>query len=153
MRLDIIVDTREQEPWGFRQYKDIYIQRDTLDWGDYTLVGQDRPSDDFNCIIERKKNAQELLGNLGNGWDRFQAEAEGLAPYRRKCVIVCGPDNFEYLYDRGFTKIHPNFAYKQIALLYAKYDIPVMFFSNRECAEEYAFRFLLENKRLLDASH
>ena len=145
--LKIIVDTREQNPltWEneLKPY-DVVLTRDKLDFGDYSLVGHDQPSDDDSIVIERKKNCQELVGNLGTNWDRFKDEMAGLKAYKHKSIIVCGPNNFAHLYNQGFTKLHPNFIYKRLADLFIYYNISTVFLNTREDAENYIYRLFNE---------
>ena len=151
-KLKIIVDTREQQPLTFAQFEHVETGRDTLGAGDYTIVGQDMPGDDFSVIVERKKDAKELAHNLGKGWDRFLREAEILATYKVRQIVVCGPDNFHYLYDRGMTKMHPSFCYKRLTTLLVDYNISTIFLPTRELAENYIFRLFYEmSKRLRDS--
>lgn len=138
--MQIIVDTREQEPLKFEGYEGLTLCKDKLDAGDYTLVGHDMPNDDDSVIIERKASCRELLGNLGAGWDRFKNELEILSKYRHKCIVVCGHNNFDYLYTRDMTKLSPNFVYKRLGDIYLTYGISVFFANSREEAESYIAR-------------
>lgn len=149
-KINIIVDTRETQPLLFSTYDDIEICRDKLDAGDYSMSGYDLPGDDNSIIIERKADCQELVTNLGSKWKQFEAEARLLSMYKHKAIIVCGPDNFEYLYTRGFTKLHPNFIYKQLSYLFINFGIPTIFMSDRENAENYIYRLLIEVRRKND---
>lgn len=136
----LMVDTREQQPLTFEDFEDIVIWRDTLDVGDYTISGHDRPADDHSVIIERKANCKELVTNLGAEWDRFKREAEILSNYKIKQIVVCGPDNFGFLYDKKYTKLHPNFIYRQLGILLLDYGISTIFLPDRKAAESYIFR-------------
>lgn len=143
----ILRDTREQTPFEWDGYEDITITSETLEAGDYTIVGHDMPGDDSSIIVERKKNCNELIGNVGANWDRFLREAELLAQYKTKLIIVCGPCNFDYLYDNKLTKLHPNFVFKQLAHLQINYGISTLYFPNKEQAENYVFRLFVETIR------
>jgi ERCC4-type nuclease len=144
-KINIIVDTRENDPLLFSLYdEEIKTHRDKLDAGDYTLFAHDMPGDDDSIIIERKANCQELVNNLGKKWEQFKAEAELLSKYKHKVILVCGPDNFNYLYDRGFTRLHPNFIYKQLNYLWINYGIQTLFLPDRDTAENYIFRSFVE---------
>lgn len=140
MTLNILIDTREQDPLLFVGCEDVQISRELVPAGDYTLVGHDMPGDDHSVAFERKKNCQELCGNLGTGWDRFVREAEKLQQYTYKQIVVCGHDNFLELYNRKFTQLHPNFIYKRLAELHINYGITTIFLPNREIAQNYIFR-------------
>lgn len=148
--LKIISDTREQYPFEFKEYDNIRIYNDTLDFGDYTLVGHEFPHDDESIIIERKAHCKELLNNLGTNWNRFEREAEELQKYKHKCIIVCGPENFNMLYRQNLTQINPDFAYRQLSILHTKYQLPTLFFENRENAENYVYRMFKRIKELVN---
>jgi ERCC4-type nuclease len=138
--LKILIDTRENDPLPFSAYDNVVTSFDTLEGGDYTLVGHDRRGDDYSVIIERKKNCAELVRNLGAEWDRFRAQLEITNKYAYRQIIVCSPDNFEYLYSAGFTKLHPNFVYKRLADILVDYGVGVTFLYSRQCAENYIYR-------------
>lgn len=141
--IPILQDTREQDPLLFNDYS-VKIFQDTLPCGDYSLVGHDQPNDDYSIIIERKKNCSEFITNLGTSWDRFINEAEKLRTYKYRQIVVCGPNNFEFLIERGFTKLSLNFIYKRLATLSLDYGIPVIFCPDRPHSENYIFRLFKE---------
>ena len=37
--MEIIIDTREQKPWGFSSYSNIVTTSRKLDNGDYSIIG------------------------------------------------------------------------------------------------------------------
>lgn len=139
--ISFICDTREQDPLLFQNYKGVRVGRDTLNAGDYTMAGYDMPGDTNSVIVERKKNCMELITNLGAKWEQFCAEAQKLYAYRHRAIVVCGPENFGYLYDRGLTKLSPNFVFKQLSYLHMEYQLPTIFCNSRDQAENYIFRF------------
>jgi ERCC4-type nuclease len=138
-KIKIIVDTREKEPLRFSNYE-CCIGIDTLDAGDYSICGFDRPNDDESIIIERKKDCKELVSNLVQKWNVFSRELEIISKYKHKYIVVCGPNNFPFLYSRGFTQVHPSFVYSKIAEIMMNYQIPVIFASSREDAENIIYR-------------
>lgn len=142
------MDTKEQQPLNFHSFDFIETCHDHLPAGDYTIVGHDMVTDDHSVIIERKKNVQELVNNIGAEWDRFISEAEILKQYKHKSIIVCGPNNIDYLYSRGFTKISPGFFYKQLSILQIEYGLPTIFAGDRESAEHYMVRYFNHIVRL-----
>lgn len=137
--LNIIQDTREQDPLIFEGYP-IKVGVDALPAGDYSLVGHDQPSDDFSVIIERKANCSELIGNLGTNWDRFERSLEKLAQYKHAQIVVCGNNNFDYLIEKDFTKLSLNFIFAQIVKIQLDYGIPIIFCGNRPNATNYIYR-------------
>ncbi len=143
--MHVLHDTREQQPLTWRNFRgeliyNITIGRDTLTAGDYTIAGHDLPGDDNSIIIERKKDCKEFVVNLVAKWDVFQNELKLMAQYKNRQIIVCAPENFDVLYRQGLTKVSPNFAWSRIADIQTYYQIPVIFFDNREKAQEYLFR-------------
>lgn len=138
----IIRDSREQQPLTFVNYEDVVISPDKLDAGDYSLAAFDMPGDDYSVIIERKKDCRELASNLttDEGWRRFQAEAEILSKYKIKQIIVCGPNNFEFLISRGYLQSNLSFIYSRLAAMKVCYGVDVLFLNNRDEAENYIYR-------------
>jgi ERCC4-type nuclease len=146
----VIKDTKEKDGFNFKDYTDVKISNDSLKYGDYTLAICDHPDFDESVIIERKKNCRELINNLGSEFERFCREMDGLQKYKHKQIIVCGPNNFSYLVDRGLTKLSLNFIYKQLAYLQVNYNVDILFFPNIEEAENYVYRLFKEIERKLD---
>lgn len=144
-KIKILRDTREQNPWNFDRFVEyIDISKDTIPYGDYTLVGHEHYKDDNSIIIERKKNTLEIVTNLGTAWDRFKCELEELSKFRYKQIIVCNSCNIEYLYRSGMTKLNPAFFYRQLSSIYINYNIPTLFFDNSSQAEEYVSRLFYQ---------
>lgn len=142
-KIHIIRDTKEKKPLLFNQY-DVTVGSDALKAGDYTMSGFDMPGDDNSVIVERKKDCMELCGNLGVGWEAFCNEAELLTRYNHRCIVVCGPYNFPYLYEKKYTKMSPSFIMKRLAILQLKYGLFTIFLQDRDTAEEYIFRLFNE---------
>lgn len=137
----IIRDSREQQPLTFSEYN-VVISPDKLDAGDYTMAAFDMAGDDYSVIIERKKDCRELATNLvtDEGWRRFLAEAEILAKYKIRQIIVCGPNNFDFLISRKYLNTNISFIYSKIAYLKVCYGVDVLFLNTREEAENYIYR-------------
>mgnify|MGYP007100055221 CR=1 FL=1 len=146
--LRIICDTKEQRPLLWKGYDGVIVGRDSLTEGDYSIAGHDLPGDDYSIVIERKKNCNELLTNLGTKWEQFRNEAERLRPYYFKQIVVCDLPNFEHLYEQGLTKMHPGFVYRQLAILATEYDFTTTFMPSPEAAENYIFRLFTRMQKL-----
>lgn len=146
----ILFDSREQNPFLFKEYDYIRPVRETLEVGDYTLVGHDMPGDDQSVIVERKADTKELLTNIGQKWERFLNEMKGIREYKNRMILVCGPNNIEFLYRQGLTQVHPNFFYKQLAILQIEYGVPVIFMPDRIHAESYMVRYFNHIIRLMN---
>jgi len=136
----VIVDTREQQPLDFVSYEEVNYGFDTLTAGDYTVAGLDLPGDDFSVIFERKKDCQELASNLVAKWDTFEKELLAMSKYQYPCIIVGKPYSFPYLYEQGFTKVHPNLFVSKLEIIQNDFRIPVLFMDSRESVERYMYR-------------
>ena len=137
----VILDSREQQPLLFKDYP-VISSPDKLDAGDYTIAGHDMPGDDLSVIIERKKDCRELATNLitDEGWRRFVAEADILAKYKVRQIVVCSNNNFDHLVSRGYIRSNTSFIYSRMAALKIFFGIDVIFFPSREEAENYIYR-------------
>ena len=80
MSLQIIVDTREKEPYTFYG-EDVEIHYDKLDTADYTLVGLEN-----KLAVERKKSVSEISQNLISA--RFTKELKRMTQIPHS-FIVC----------------------------------------------------------------
>jgi ERCC4-type nuclease len=158
--VDIIIDTREQLPWSFKNIpsgislRNTYI--DTLSAGDYCLVGMsgEKNSQEFSVIVERKAKMEEFLGNIGTNWERFKKELEKLSKFSRPVIII--EDDMSKAYARykcrrGFFNLHPSFILKRVAEIYVEYNIPVFFVSNRSTGEQLALS-LFKRASVLDGA-
>ena len=87
MTLQIIVDTREQNPWDFAwAAPNVEVTHTKLHTGDYSLVGHE----DRFCI-ERKSACSEFASNISQ--DRFKREIERLKNIEfRYLIIECSYD-------------------------------------------------------------
>lgn len=143
--MTIIIDTREQRPWSFRE--DINIIYGTLKTGDYALDGDD------SFAIERK-SMDDFLGTISSGWERFQREIERMAEFSAKVIIVEG-DYREVCYASDMTLAHshwrlsPQFVMKRIAEL-TMMGCSVLFACDRELAAGLATSILIQRKYELD---
>jgi ERCC4-type nuclease len=91
--LRIIIDTREQAPWGWAA-SDATTEIHGLTAGDYALAsdcervkGKDAYAVRF--AIERK-SLEDFLGTISAGWDRFQRELARMESFPARVVIVEG---------------------------------------------------------------
>ena len=70
--MNIIIDTREKEPWDFQFWGCKHVNR-KLDYGDYSIDGLEEI-----VALERKKSLAELSINLGKKRKQFFTELEQL---------------------------------------------------------------------------
>lgn len=142
----IVIDTREQRPWGFPPYVDNEIG--TLRTGDYAIKG-----DDQNFAIERK-SADDFAQTISSGWHRFSKELARMEQFVCKVIIV--ETDFEtFCYriwqgriippDHNHDRVTPQFVMKRLAQLTLK-NISVIFAGNAELAAAIALRIFYERQ-------
>lgn len=132
--LTFIVDTREQRPFDFAPIEPkIRIQKGTLQTADYSIMGLEN-----EVCVERKGTVEELLGNIGTGRERFEAELIRMREFKAKMVVICEPWDM-----MGFTrcKISPKSVMGSIAS-WTTWGIPFYFFPNAQIAAQMTARFL-----------
>lgn len=146
----VLVDTREQAPWGFQQIvierRLWVIRRDvtTLLTGDYTITGcEDR------LVIERK-SAADLVGSVTVGNARFRREHERMQVVVESggfaCVIVEGSLSAicdELDADLG-RRVTSESIMGAVASWPRRYGVHWLFAGDRRRAELLAFRVMLK---------
>ena len=146
----IVIDSREQRPWGFPPH--IPVEIATLKTGDYAIKG-----DENNFAIERK-SGDDFLGTISSGWPRFCKEIKRMENFPAKIIIVEADfETFCYRTGQGIVlppnhehiKVTPQFVMKRIAELTMK-QICVLFAGNAEYGSAIALRILLERDQIKD---
>jgi len=108
VRLKLVVDTREQQPWIFPD-EFAQVRRGTLKSGDYALDGDDV------FAIERK-SLDDFLGTISSGWERFARELARMSGQRR-IVIVEGTAQQIVSGDHNHSRLSARFIFRRIAEL------------------------------------
>ena len=80
--LEIMIDTREQKPLVFNKSSEL-----KLDFGDYTLAGQD-----YNYTYVDRKAEQDFKGTLSGGFERFKRELERVKQFESYLFVVVESD-------------------------------------------------------------
>ncbi len=135
LRLHIIVDTREQQPWVFPDELAV-VQRGTLNAGDYALNG------DPLFAIERK-SMDDFLGTVSSGWDRFGRELERMAGHVARVVVVEGCIMQIVDGQHNHPCLSGKFIFKRIAQL-TLHRVSVLFADNPVSAAGIAYSILRE---------
>lgn len=79
----LLVDTREQVPYQFRDCGMVVKQRrEGLRTGDYSLEGYE------SHVCAERKSLQDLYGTLGQGRERFSREIERMAAMNISVIVV-----------------------------------------------------------------
>lgn len=137
----IIVDTREQHPWVFKEFA---TAKRKLDTGDYSIEGLE----DKLCI-ERKNGMAEIATNMTES--RFPDVIERMSKYPHSYILIeCNYDQLMN-YPRGSDvpqrlwsniKITPGFILKFLTQLSVSHNIHVIFCGNAEWAEKTALSIM-----------
>jgi ERCC4-type nuclease len=130
--LVIVIDTREQRPYGFGDK--VSIQRKALQTGDYSVAGLE------NEIAIERKSLDDLIGSLSAGRERFNKELERLKHYPVK-AIVCEAAWCHVITGDYRSKMSPAAAYGSIIGIIAM-GIPVVMAGGRMEAERACYSIL-----------
>lgn len=133
----IIVDTREQQPWIFKNYAQAHQKLDT---GDYSIQGLETL-----LAIERKKSINEIANNIVE--PRFKDVIGRLSQLKYSFILLefnidnvlnypIGSNLPKRMWDK--IKISPAFIMKHILDWELKYNIKVIFCGNATNAEQVA---------------
>jgi len=130
-----IVDTREQEPYGFDPRLVVAVRR-ALPAGDYSVAGME------NTVAVERKTVDDFVSTVIHGRKRFRRELLKLAEYRAACVVVeaCLADVLQGRYRGG---AHPNSVLGNALSLILDFRIPVFFCDNRQAACHFVQAYLL----------
>lgn len=138
----IIIDTREQQPWGFDNYVKAHKKLDT---GDYSIEGLEN-----TLTIERKKSSSEFATNIVES--RFKDVVMRLSQFKYSFLLLEFDLEDLLIYPVGSTvprkmwskvKITPAFLIKHIIELQLNHNIKVIFCGNAANAEKIA-EFILK---------
>ena len=77
----IVIDTREQRPYGFTEYN-CKLRRNCLKTGDYSIEGYE------SSICVERKSKEDLYQSLGNGRKRFKKEFQRMAEYEYRALVI-----------------------------------------------------------------
>lgn len=142
----IIVDTREQAPFHFRNLKTdakhgkvplvVEIEKKGLNTGDYSIQGFES-----RIAIERK-NMSDLFYCCGNDRDRFQRQLERLNDLDCAALVVEG-DWARILKGCPFSKLSPKTVYRSVIAWQQRLPrVHWWFCPSRGFAETTTFRIL-----------
>ena len=152
MSFNIIIDTREKEPWTFTSSQITGVVHEKLDTGDYSIQGLE----DMFCI-ERKHGPAEFANNAVSS--RFMDVIRRMENYRYRYIIFdCSmSDMVNYPVGSsipkakwGKLKVKGQYMIKFISELQTKYKIPVMFAGNKSNAVLMATQLM---KRAYELEH
>ena len=132
--MQIIVDTREQFPFTFRNLPVERI-KGTLHTGDYSLPGYE------NKITVERKSLGDLASCITVGRERFERELERMLDFESAAVVVEEPlaniRNGKYR-----SNLKPESFEQSILAFMIRYHVPFLFGKNRSHAEYICFNVL-----------
>jgi len=139
----VIIDTREQQPFRFRDHMN-WIDGEvtaTLPTGDYSVVGMEQ------TVAMERKSFSDVIQSLTSWRARFIRECERMALLPYKCILI--EATYEDLKSpyrqlgQLYTDAHPNGIVGSLDAIEARYGIPIIYTSqNRQLAQEKAASWL-----------
>lgn len=130
----IVVDTREQEPYGFDAGR-VRVIRHALPAGDYSLEGME------STVAVERKSLADFVSTVIHSRARFYRELSRLGAYRAAAVVVEG-NLMDVLSGHYRGGAHPNSLLGSIAAITVDFDVPVFFCSNRQAAARFVEAYL-----------
>jgi len=86
MRIKIIVDRREKNPWKFEWFNHVMARKGTLKTGDYSIVGGSASG-----VVVERKSLQDLFGSMSSGRGRFRRELNRMGKFKRAFLLIEAP--------------------------------------------------------------
>ncbi len=131
----IVIDSREQIPFGFRGYTDTTTQVGSLQAGDYSIPGLE------TLVAVERKSLPDLVACLGRERNRFERELERLRSYEAAAVVVEAPMS-DLVTGNYRSKLNPTAAFESVIAFQCRYRLPFHFAQDRRGAERYTHSFL-----------
>jgi ERCC4-type nuclease len=149
--LRIVIDTREQAPWGWDR-DDAITEVHALTAGDYALADDCEPVKGRDSLAVRfaieRKSLEDFLATISTGWERFQRELVRMESFPARVIIVEGDFRECCFSQRGHDIIapphnHPGlqpvFVGRRISEL-TMMNVSVLFACDSQLAAGLAFR-------------
>jgi len=134
MSFQIVIDTREQEPYGFTC--DTVSRK--LDAGDYSVVGHE------DAVAVERKSLPDFVHTVIHDFDRFAVELMKLAAMRCACVVV-EADLDTVLRGLAADKLRgasPESVLGAALYVAVRYRVPVYWCGSRQAACAFTDQFL-----------
>ena len=133
--VSVIVDTREQEPYGFNPQLVTPVRR-ALPAGDYSVAGLER------TVAVERKTLEDFVGTVIRARARFYRELRRLKHHQHACVVV-EANLGDILAARYRGGAHPHSILASALAITVDFGIPVFFCSNRQVACRFVEGYLL----------
>jgi len=131
----VIIDTREQEPYGFDPRQVVAVRR-ALPAGDYSVAGLEQ------MVAVERKTLDDFVGTVIRARGRFYRELRCLERYPRACVVV-EADMSDVIGGRYRGDAHPLAVLGSALAITVDFGVPVFFCSNRQIACRFVEGYLL----------
>lgn len=138
--MKLIVDSREQKPYGFEDFPDVELVKGTLPQGDYSIHGLE------NIVAVERKSLSDLVMCLGRDRDRFIREmlrARGMESFS----IVCEGTWSALSKGQYKSRLSPQSATATVCAIMARLKIPIVFCGSRKEAESVTHNLLRQYLR------
>ena len=132
-QVEVIVDTREKQPWDLTPLR---MTRAHLDCGDYALAWLP------NVLRIERKSLVDLLGCVGQHRARFDAEMHRMMAFPCRMLIIEASWRQIEEGDYGTSLLRPNQVRGSLDAWQAR-GVSVVLAGNRDSAQRYARRILL----------
>lgn len=134
MDFRIVIDTREQQPYGFP----CAIERRKLDAGDYSVAGFES-----QIAVERKSLADFVRSVIHDG-DRFHAELDRLAALTHACIAVEADLDavLRGLRQSDLRMVTPRAVLGAALQISVRHRVPVQWCGSRQAACVFTEQFL-----------
>lgn len=141
-QMAVVIDTREQVNGHITKYlteKDVSVINRKLDIGDYACqIGDLSFERDF--VIERKRNLDELCGNLTSDRDRFEREFIRSKAYGTKVFLLIEDATWDDVFLGNYrSKMTPKALRASLMAWQAQFNITVIF-----CRHEHSPQMIHE---------
>lgn len=134
----LIIDSREQSPLFLDHLpKGLTMKRDTLQVGDYSILGFE------SQIAVERKTIPDLLNCLGNDRERFKRELEKLRGYEWGAIVIEGTE-FDLYQFQDFSLMHPEATRQSICSIEIRHRIPFYFGRTRGDVERWILDRLIK---------
>ena len=134
MDFRIVIDTLEQQPYGFP----CATGRRKLDAGDYSVDGRE------SLIAVERKSLADFVRSVIHDGDRFHAELERLAALTHACLVVEADldDVLRGLRQSVLRTVTPRAVLGAALQITIRYRVPVQWCGSRQAARVFTEQFL-----------
>ena len=130
--MEIVIDTREKNPWNFMDHKQIHKK---LDVGDYSVEGLE------DQVVIKRKTLNDYIRSILQDKVRFTKVLNKLSEMEHSCIIVEEP--YQHVWDKNYySKVNPQYINNRTKTIKNTFGIPVFFSKNRNRAKKIALTWL-----------